>query len=79
MKFKKKENQSVDASVHLLRRNKILIGGRGCRELGRKRGGWKGKQVQVWEKTEMTYRELEFEQRCVEMGDGELVVGKSKS
>jgi hypothetical protein len=55
MKVKKQENQSVDASVLLRRRNKILIGGRVREGLGR-RGGEKWGQDQVWEETKMIYR-----------------------
>jgi hypothetical protein len=39
MKVKKKEDQSVDASVLLRRGNKIIKGGRGWEGHGRKRGG----------------------------------------
>jgi hypothetical protein len=39
MKLKKREDQSVDASVLLREGNKILTGGRGCEGLVRKRGG----------------------------------------
>jgi hypothetical protein len=39
----KKEDQNVDASVTLRRKNKILRGSRGWEGLGRKRGGEEGK------------------------------------
>ena len=39
MKPKKKEDQNVDASVLLRSGNKILTGGRGWKEIGRKRVG----------------------------------------
>ena len=39
MKLKKREDQSVDASVLLREGNKILTGGRGWEGLVRKRGG----------------------------------------
>jgi hypothetical protein len=39
MKLKKKEGQSVDASVLLRRGNKIFMEGRGWERLWRKRGG----------------------------------------
>ena len=39
MKHKKKEDQSVDASVLLRKGNKIIMGSRGLEGLGRKRGG----------------------------------------
>jgi hypothetical protein len=51
MKLKKKEDQSVDASVLLRRENKIITGmGREGRDLGWR--GWgkeKGGQDQLWE------------------------------
>jgi hypothetical protein len=54
MILKKKEDQSVDASVLLRRGNKIIMVGRGWEGLGRKRGGAEEKrgQDQVWEETE---------------------------
>jgi hypothetical protein len=39
MKFKKKEDQSVNALVLLRKGNKIIIGGRGREKSGRERGG----------------------------------------
>jgi hypothetical protein len=49
IKFKKKEDQSIDASVLIRMGNKIIIGGRGWSGLGRKRVGGeeKGAQDQV--------------------------------
>ena len=44
MKLKKKEDQSVDASVLLRRGNKIIIGGRGWEGLRRKREGGEEKK-----------------------------------
>jgi hypothetical protein len=42
MEHKKKEDQSVDASVLLRRGNKIILGGRGREGLGKEKGGgWK--------------------------------------
>jgi hypothetical protein len=38
MKLKMKENQNVDASVLLRRGIKILVGSRGWKRLGKKRG-----------------------------------------
>jgi hypothetical protein len=60
MKLKKKKDQSVDASVLLRRRNKILIRGREWEELGSKggEGGKKGRQDQVWEEMGTMYRVL---------------------
>jgi hypothetical protein len=53
MKLKKKEDQSVDASVLLRRGNKIIIGGRGKEGRGRERCQEvrKGEQDQVWKGT----------------------------
>jgi hypothetical protein len=55
MKLKKKEEQSVDASVLLRKGSKIITGGGG---LGRKRRGVEGKggQDQVWEGMGEMYR-----------------------
>ena len=39
MKLNKNEGQSVDSSIPLRRRNKIITGGRGREEHGYKRGG----------------------------------------
>jgi hypothetical protein len=44
MKFKKKEDQSVDVSVLLRGGKKILTGDRGWEGLGRKRGEGGGKR-----------------------------------
>jgi hypothetical protein len=57
-KLKKKENQSVDASVLLRRWIKIIMGRRVWERLGRKRGGGeeKGGQGQVWEEMRAMYR-----------------------
>jgi hypothetical protein len=43
MKLKKKEDQSVDASVLLRRGKKIIMGGRRWERLGRKRV-WRGEK-----------------------------------
>jgi len=54
MKVKKKQGQSMDASVLLKRRNKIIMVGRGRDRPEKKRkreGREKGKQDQVWEET----------------------------
>ena len=48
MKLKNKEDQSVDASVLLRRRNKMIMEGRGRDMYGRGRGG-KREHDQVWE------------------------------
>ena len=57
MKLKNKEDQSVDVSVLLSREEKILVGGRGCKVLGRKRGERRGKggQDQLCEETGVIY------------------------
>jgi hypothetical protein len=47
MKLKKKEGQSVDASVLLRRRNKIINGDSVWEGLGRNRGGRGGKRSRV--------------------------------
>ena len=44
MKLKRKEDQRVDASVLLRRKNKIIKGSRGWEGLGRKRGGAREKE-----------------------------------
>jgi hypothetical protein len=51
MKLKRKEDQRVNASVLLRRRNDIIKGGRGWEGLGRKKGqgGEKERKNQVWE------------------------------
>ena len=58
MKLKKKEDQSVDASVLLRKWNKIITGGRGWEGLWRKRGeGQETKgQDQVLEKSGVSER-----------------------
>ena len=82
MKLKKKEDQSVDASVLLRRGNKIITGGRGWEGL-RRNGAGRGKrggQDQVWEETgDMNREGQEIEQSCVAMGEGELGAGTRKS
>ena len=51
LKLKKKEGQSVSASVLLTKGNKVITGGRGCEGLGMKTGGGiKGRQNQVYGK-----------------------------
>ena len=72
MKHKKKEDQSIEVSVLLRRQNKILMGGRGWKELGRKRGwgeekGGRGRFV----RRQRRWKEgQETEQRYVAMGRG---------
>ena len=58
MKFNKKEDQSVDASILFRRGNKIITGSREREGPGREREG-EGKgggQDQVWEETGEKYR-----------------------
>ena len=54
MNLKKKEDQSVDASVLLRKGNKIITGGRGWEELGKKRcrRGEKGGRIRYGERYE---------------------------
>jgi hypothetical protein len=67
---KKKDNQSVEASVVLRRGKKIITGGRDKEGSGRKRGGGGERgQGQMWEKS---IESQEFEWRCVAIGDWEL-------
>ena len=56
MKFKKKEDQNVNASVLLRRGNNTIKGSRRWEGLGRKRRGQGEKQGknQVWEEMEIT-------------------------
>ena len=58
MKFKRKEDQRVDASVLFRRRNNLIKGHREWEELERKRREGGGKEVknQVWEEMEKMYR-----------------------
>jgi hypothetical protein len=77
MKLKKKEDQSMDASVLLRRGNKIIIGHRGWEGCGRDVGGRgdgerkKGSQDQVWKETVEMYRGSGNEWRRIAMEDGE--------
>jgi hypothetical protein len=47
MKLKKKEDQNVDASVLLRRRNKIIMGGRGKKQSRRRCGKRQGEVLRV--------------------------------
>jgi hypothetical protein len=79
MKFKRKEDQRMGASVLLRSGNKIIKGSGGWEGLGRKRRGGRDEgQNQVWEETEEMYNQ-EIERRCVAMGDGELGAATRKS
>jgi hypothetical protein len=62
---KKKEEQSVGASFLLRVGNKIIMGGWGQEELGRK--GEREKGSSEWG---VGGEEQKIEQRCIAMGDG---------
>ena len=72
MKLKKKEDQSVDASVLLKRGEENNQRSRGREGLMKERGGRgeKGVQDQVWEKKGEKYRKLKG--GVYQWGDGEL-------
>jgi hypothetical protein len=77
MKLKRKEDQRVDASVLLRRKNKIIKGSRGWEGLSKKRGG-RGEtegQNHLWKRFTEGHQ---IEQRCVAMVDGELGVATRK-
>jgi len=82
MKVKKKEDQSVDASVLLRRGIKINTGGRGRdglmkkRKVGEEKRGGRIRCGRRWEKCT---EGQEIEQRCVAMDDGKLGVVNRKS
>ena len=79
MKLKRKEDQRVDASVLLIRGNKIIKGSRGWEGLGRKRSGERVAESGMGGHGDDVQRGQETEQRCVSMGDGELGVATKKS
>ena len=82
MKVKKKEDQSVDASVLLRRGNKIITGARGWEGLGRKRGGREeksGDRIRCGRRRGRCTEGQEIEQTCIAMEDGELGVATRKS
>jgi hypothetical protein len=58
MKFKRKEDHRVEASVLLRRGNNLIKGSKGWEGLGRKRVGKEGKERknQGWEEMEEMYR-----------------------
>jgi hypothetical protein len=64
-------------SVLLRRGNKIIMGGRGREEPGRKKV--KGGQNQVWEEMGRSTEPQEIKWRCIAVGDGELEVATRKS
>ena len=67
MEHKKKEDQSVDASVLLRRGNKIIMGGSG-RDLG---GGGRGR-IRCGRRQGRSTEDQEIEWRCVAGGGREL-------
>jgi hypothetical protein len=56
MKLRKKEDQSVDASILYRRWNKIIMGDKGKDLGGREEGEEKRRQDQVWEEMGEKYR-----------------------
>jgi hypothetical protein len=68
----------VDDSVLLRRGNKIIMGGRGRKGLGRERE-WGGKKGAGPGCGRGCTKGQEIEQRCVTVGDGELGVATRKS
>ena len=56
MKLRKKEDQSVDASILYRRCNKIIMGDKGKDLGGREEGEEKRRQDQVWEEMGEKYR-----------------------
>jgi hypothetical protein len=85
MNVKKKDNQSVDASVLLRSGNKIVILGEGWAGLGRNRrwieekGAGGGGRIRFGRRQGRCTKGPEIEQRFVAMGDGELGVAIIKS
>ena len=78
MEHKKKEDQSVDASVLLRRGNKIITRGGGCEGLGGKRGEEEEKRKAGSGVGGDGGDGQEIEQRCVAMGDEKMGVPKRK-
>jgi hypothetical protein len=80
MKLKKKDTCSLDASVLLRRRNKILPGGRGWEGLGRKGGGGGERESRIrYGSSRGRYTEgQEIEQRCIAIEGGEQGVTTRK-
>ena len=81
MKFKRKEDQSVDTSILLRMWNNIIKCSRGCEGLRRKRGRGEEKRgrIRYGRRWRRCTEGQEIEQRCVAMGDGELGVATRKS
>jgi hypothetical protein len=81
MQPKKKEDQSVHASVLLRKENKIITKDRRREGSGRERGRGREKkqQNQVWEETgELRQEGQKIELRCVAVGNVELEVATRK-
>ena len=74
MKFKKKEDQSVNASVLLRKGNKIITGGRGREGSGRERGerGRSESRIRYRKRWERNSDGQEIEQKHVAVGNGEV-------
>ena len=74
MKFKKKEDQSVNASILLRKGNKIITGGRGMKGSGRKRGGWgrSGGRIRYRKRWERNTDGQKIEQKPVAVGNWEV-------
>ena len=74
MKFKKKEDQSVNASVLLRKGNKIITGGRGMKGSGRERGerGRSESRIRYRKRWERNSDGQEIEQKHVAVGNGEV-------
>jgi hypothetical protein len=81
MKLKRKDDQRVDASVLLRRRNKIIKGSRGWEGLGKKRRekGEKRGRIRYGRRWRRYTKHQKIEQSCVAMEDGELRVATTKS
>jgi len=82
MKLKKKEDQSVDASILYRRGNKNITGGRGREEPGREKeeGGNKRRgRIRYGKAQERSTEGQEIEQKSIAVWDGELGVGTKKS
>ena len=70
MKLKRKEDQSVGASVLLRRRNKIIKRTRGWEGLRRERRGGEEKGIRYGRRCGRCTEDQEIQQRCVAIGDG---------
>ena len=75
------QDGSVTTSVLHRRGNKIIMGGRGRKELGREKaqGQKKGAKVRYGRSEGECTEGQDFEQSCVALGNGELGVATRKS